>query len=79
MPAYSNLSDEDRIRLATVSKSGDKMLGPEERQRCAKHPRRWETFRWTWPVPGEGETNQDMIENAADAHPVRGCAACEDE
>lgn len=28
------------------------MFGPMEKQRCQHHPRRWEMYRWIWPVDG---------------------------
>lgn len=77
MPAYSNLSDEQRIELAI--RKGDRMLGPEERRRCATHKRRWETFRWTWPAPKGDETQLDALEGGGEAEPVRQCADCERE
>src|SRR5678815_2586157 len=60
-------SDDDRVRLAT--KSGEWMLGPLELQRCAKHKKRWETYRWTWrvgsgPEDGEPEIVRDCVECA---------------
>jgi hypothetical protein len=70
------MTDTDRIRLAT--RKGNRMHGPVERQRCTKHGRRWETFRWTWPAPDEakGETHLDMIEGDSDAEVVRQCEDC---
>lgn len=64
------MTDDDRIRLAV--RDGNTMLGPIERQRCAKHRTRWETFRWFWPVgspPSEG----------GEVCCVRGCYVCNAE
>jgi hypothetical protein len=70
------MTDADRINKSV--RHGARMLGPSERQRCAKHPTRWETYRWTWHVPGEGETHEQMIEGG-DVQSVRACAACNAE
>lgn len=50
------MNDEERVRLAT--RSGDRMLGPKERQRCAEHRRKWEIYRWTWPFGGSPESGE---------------------
>lgn len=74
-------TDAQRIEQATEVRTVDGRTyyrGPLERQRCAKHPKRWETFRWTWSV-GPGESHEDGIESASDCEYVRGCAACEAE
>lgn len=63
--------DADRLALATPSADGRRMLGPAECMRCAKHPRRRETFRWVWPV---GSTPED-----GDCEIPRGCAECDAE
>lgn len=63
------MTDADRVRLATSS--GRLLLGPCERQRCAKHPRRWEIYRWRWPV--------DAGPDAGDVEVVRSCLACSEE
>jgi hypothetical protein len=63
------MTDADRVTLAV--QRGTRMLGPTERQRCQRHPRRWELYRWTWRV-GEDPTS-------GDAEIVRGCASCADE
>lgn len=68
------MNDADRVRLAKRGgKRGSRMLGPDERQRCARHPKRWEIYRWTWTVGGSIENGEPDI--------VRGCAECiaEDE
>lgn len=74
------LSDEDRIAQATVvrvSKGRTYYRGPLERQRCAKHPTRWETYRWYWDV-GEGENPLDAIGDS-DVTFTRTYGACADE
>lgn len=61
----------DEVRVAQAVRSGRRMLGPAERQRCARHPKRWEIYRWTWDVgdvPENGETEL-----------VRGCGSCSEE
>lgn len=63
------MTDEDRIRLAVSN--GRLMLGPKERQRCARHPRRWEIYRWTWPLGGAPDHGEPEC--------VRSCATCADE
>lgn len=63
------MNDEDRVRLATPS--GGRMLGPVERERCSKHPRRWVLYRWVW-YPGGGP--EDGIPET-----VRGCGSCNEE
>jgi hypothetical protein len=63
------LSDDDRVRLAV--KRGGWMLGPSELQRCAKHPRRWETYRWTWLVGSAPEDGEPEF--------LRTCTACAEE
>lgn len=69
-------SDEDRIRLAT--QSGRKMLGPKERHRCDRHPRRWVIYRWVWPVPGDDD-HLTAIQSDSDTEILRSCADCDDE
>jgi hypothetical protein len=74
-------TDSQRIERATVVRTvGDRTYyrGPVERQRCDKHPKRWETYRWMWSV-GPGEAPEDCIENASDCEYVRGCSACAEE
>jgi len=44
------------------------MLGPIERERCARHPKRWTSYRWTWDVDGDITGGEPEI--------VRGCADC---
>jgi len=68
--------DAQRIELAI--KSGGRMLGPVERERCTRHKRRWILWRWTWPCPAtdEGETHLDCLENSSEQECVRGCGAC---
>lgn len=63
------MTDVDRVRLAV--QRGGRMLGPPERQRCVRHPRRWEIYRWTWQI--------DEDPTSGDAEIVRGCGACSDE
>lgn len=60
------VTDADRIAAATVR--GTRMIGPDERQRCARHPKRWQIYRWTWPVGDSPENGTPEI--------VRGCGAC---
>ena len=60
------MNDDDRVRLAT--RSGDGMLGPIERERCAKHPRRWTSYRWVWDVGGDISGGEPVV--------VRSCAEC---
>ena len=66
-------TDADRALLATPSADGQTMLGPAECQRCARHPRRRVTYRWSWPA-GQGL-------EAGDADELRACEDCaaEDE
>lgn len=71
------LTDDDRIRLAV--KSGGTMLGPNERERCTRHKRRWILFRWTWDVPADGETHVENLEGGGEPEIVRGCAECNKE
>ena len=59
---------DDETRIAKAVKSGGRMLGPLERQRCNRHPRRWTAFRWVWTVGGDI--------SAADVESVRPCAQC---
>lgn len=61
----------DADRIARAVQRGRRMLGPNERQRCARHPTRWEIYRWVWSL---GETPE-----AGDAEIVRGCGACHDD
>lgn len=63
-------SDEDRIALAKQSRDGRTMLGPAECQRCARHPKRRETYRWEWPADGDPTT---AIEGGSDAVFLRCC------
>ncbi len=72
----SKLNDGQRVLEAT--RKGQRMLGPLERARCAKHPKRWETFRWSWPVPEDGE-HLRALEAAGEAHVVRQCSCCAEE
>jgi hypothetical protein len=53
------------------------MLGPLERERCPKHPRRWVIFRWVWTVPGEGEDPIDVI-SGAEPEAIRACQQCDE-
>jgi hypothetical protein len=64
------MTDKDRLNCAT--RQGSKMLGPIERQRCQHHPRRWVTYRWTWPVD-----SSPMV--AGESSCVRSCGSCADE
>ena len=64
MRTATNTDDQDRRRLAT--RSGDRMLGPTEWQRCEEHGRKWVGYRWTWPV---GETPE-----SGDAECIKGCS-----
>lgn len=68
------MTDEQRVEQAT--REGDVMNGPKERQRCAKHPRRWEIYRWWRPVPGEGETQLACLQGGGETEVVRSCADC---
>lgn len=72
------MTDEDRIAKATFSRSGKRMLGPAERQRCAKHPTRWEIYRWTWPVPDDGD-HITSLQSDSDTEVLRSCTECCDE
>jgi len=63
------MTDADRIARATLR--GSRMLGPVERQRCPRHPRRWVSYRWTWRA---GSSIED-----GDTETVRDCTACVDE
>lgn len=67
------LTDAERIRHAT--KSGRRMLGPFERERCSKHKRRWITFRWTW----DADEDQQAAIECGEPEIVRGCGTCDDE
>ena len=62
---------DDAERTALAYRSGGYMVGPDERERCSRHPRRWVIFRWVWQV-GDDVTG-------ADPQVVRGCRACLDE
>lgn len=82
------MNDADRLAQARVitirrnAKGVEQTLyhGPTERQRCAKHPRNTETYRWTWWHDAGGMTPEEALENG-DAEVVRGCSKCaaEDE
>lgn len=62
-------TDDDRAALAEPSPDGRRMLGPAECQRCSRHPRRRETFRWVWPAGGGPE-------DASDVDFLRSCPDC---
>ena len=64
--AEEPVTDEERI--AKSHRVGHKMYGPTERQRCGKHPTRWETYRWVWPVGASPEVG--------DAQYARSCTVC---
>lgn len=66
------MTDEDRVRLAF--RSGGRMVGPDERERCQRHPRRWTIYRWTWDLP---EAGGDI--SGGDVEIVRGCGSCLEE
>lgn len=75
------MTDADRIAQATpgstVTRRGIEetlFRGPVERQRCTKHPRCTETYRWVWRVDAN-TTHEEALENG-DAEIVRGCSAC---
>jgi hypothetical protein len=70
------IDDQERIRRAT--QSGSRMLGPKERQRCAKHPKRWEIYRWVWTVPDDGD-HLTAIQSDSDTEVLRSCAECIEE
>jgi hypothetical protein len=70
------MNDSERIIKAV--RRGNRMLGPAERERCAKHPRRWVIFRWEWDVPGPDETHEDCI-SGSEPEVIRGCAMCDAE
>lgn len=61
----------DATRIALAEPRGKRMAGPVERQRCQRHPTRWEMFRWTWPI--------DAGPESGDVEIVRSCEACADE
>lgn len=61
------MNDDDRAQLAV--RKGATMLGPLEKERCSRHPRRWRTYRWTWRADdGDISSSEPVI--------VRDCAAC---
>lgn len=62
------MTDEERIARSTLSSDGRRRVGPVERARCLRHPRRWVTYRWTWP--------SDHTPEAADVSYVRDCLQC---
>jgi hypothetical protein len=62
------MNDGDRVRLATPS--GDKMLGPIERERCGKHRRRWVLYRWVWDAGEGGDIS------GGEPQVMRSCAEC---
>jgi hypothetical protein len=66
MRTAKNTTDADRVRLAT--RKGTRMLGPEEWQRCGEHPKKWESWRWTWPVDGGPEDGDPKMMRSCD-HP----------
>ena len=68
------MTDQERIEKATFD--GQKWCGPQERQRCAKHPRRWEIYRWVWDPPEEGLDMLSVLEAAGRVSQVRECAEC---
>ena len=69
-------SDEDRVALATPSSDGRMMLGPRECEPCRHHPKRKQTFRWSWETPKDG--NHLAAITSSEPEIVRGCAACDE-
>jgi hypothetical protein len=63
------VNDTERVRMAV--QIGSRMYGPPERQRCAKHRHRWETYRWTWKVGEDPELGTPEM--------LRGCTECQKE
>lgn len=43
-----------------------------ERQRCDKHPRRWETWCWVWYGTADGESDSEP-------ETLHGCRECAEE
>lgn len=64
------MNDAERLRLAYQT-DGGRWIGPTERQRCEKHPRRWVLFRWEW----HGERDEDSLSGGEPVF-VRSCGAC---
>lgn len=66
----------DGQRIAKGVRDGDTMLGPIERHRCDLHPSRWMSYRWTWPVPEDGD---HLAALEADGWPqsIRACSDCD--
>lgn len=54
----------EQERIIKAKRQGNHMVGPVERVRCSVHPTRWESYRWVWPAPTEGETQEDAITDA---------------
>lgn len=65
------MNDDERMRLAFQTE-GDRWIGPTERERCTKHPRRWVLYRWEW----HGE--RDDI-SGGEPVIVRGCGSCRED
>ncbi len=72
-----SMTDAERIAAAKPSASGRRMLGPLEKERCPRHPRRWVTIRWVWAVPANGD-HQTALE-CGEAQIVHACTICEDD
>lgn len=66
-------SDEDRLLLA--KRKGNTMYGPLELQRCLRHRRNFETYRWVWEVHEDG----DHLTAVTSSEPefVRRCPKCD--
>lgn len=68
MRTAASTTDNDRRHLAYKSKMRQRMIGPEEWQRCPDHPRRWVSYRWTWPID-DGPESGDVEQMHQCSHP----------
>lgn len=69
-------SDAERIRRH--KRRGETCYGPEEIERCPRHPAHTRLYRWTWPRPQAGQRHIDLI-RGGDVEITRGCLACQHE
>lgn len=71
----TRLTDRDRIRHH--KREGRMCFGPEEIERCPRHPDMTRSFRWVWQQPGPQGTHLDSLQGGGSVEVTRCCAECE--
>lgn len=69
-------SDLDRVSKSAPSADGQRTLGPVELHRCHHHPKRWESYRWSWPTPDDGD-HLSALQAEGEVECLRICSVCD--